>query len=94
MKDLPHHFGTDASLDAAQVEQIGTWLVQNADRRHAGAAAPQDRITLTRWFVREHREVPRAAWKRASVGSASNCAACHAGANQGDFDEHSIRIPR
>lgn len=91
MNDLPHHFGTDASLDLPTRNAVSAWLAANAGR---GAAPPQDRITLGAWFQREHREVSSATWKRPAVGGAANCSACHTGAAQGDFDEDNVRIPR
>ncbi len=95
MADLPRHFGTDASLDAAGTRRIADWLAAHAATgRRAGAVPAGDRITRSGWFVREHREVAASVWKRASVRSAANCAACHAGAEQGGFDEDSVRIPR
>ena len=39
-------------------------------------------------------EVPSAVWKLPAVKSAANCAACHTNAEQGDFRERNIRIPR
>jgi len=57
-------------------------------------APPEDRITRTPWFVREHREVSATTWKLPAVKSAANCGACHQGADQGDFSEHSVRVPR
>lgn len=91
MSNLNHHFGTDASLGSAEVKQISAWLAQSAGTREA---PPEDRITRSAWFVRKHDEVPAATWKRASIKSASNCAACHTRADQGDFNEHAVRIPR
>lgn len=91
MSGLGRHFRTDASIDAAEVAQISTWLAAGAGTREA---PPEDRITRSSWFVRKHDEVPAATWKRASIRSASNCAACHTRADQGDFDEHTVRIPR
>jgi hypothetical protein len=92
MSTLPRHFGTDASLDAGTAAEIGRWLQAHASR--AVAAVPEERITRSPWFVREHREVAAAPWARPAIKSASNCAACHPRADQGDFDEHDIRIPR
>lgn len=92
LSNLPHHFGTDASLDEPQVRAIGAWLARES--AGAGSAPPEDRITRSRWFLHEHDEVPAATWKRASIRSASNCAACHTRADQGDFNEHTVRIPR
>lgn len=95
MNDLPRHFGTDASVDAATQKALNVWLTAYAGSgKRARTAPPEDRITRGDWFVREHREVPAAAWKRASIKSAANCSACHEGAAQGMYDEHSIRIPR
>jgi mono/diheme cytochrome c family protein len=98
MNNLPRHFGVDASLDAATVSQISDWLQAHATigARARGNAAPppEDRISRSAWFVREHREVAAATWQRPSVKSPSNCAACHTRADQGDFNEHDIRIPR
>jgi mono/diheme cytochrome c family protein len=92
---LPHHFGTDASLDPATLREIATWLQANAAPSYPGVAPPpEDRITRSRWFVREHREVPAATWKSPAVVSASRCAACHTTADQGVFDEHDVRLPR
>ena len=93
MGSLPRHFGTDASLDAATTAEIGRWLQAHASTR-AAAAASEDRITRSAWFVREHREVGAAVWSRPAVKSASHCAACHPRADQGAFDEDDIRIPR
>lgn len=95
MSGLDKHFGVDASLDAAQSKAIGHWLQQNAASGwRAVSAPPQDRITRSRWFVRQHDEIGAAVWKRKSVGSAANCSACHSGAAQGNFNEHAVRIPR
>jgi hypothetical protein len=44
--------------------------------------------------VRQHDEVSASTFKRASIGSAANCSACHAGAAKGDFNEHAVHIPK
>jgi hypothetical protein len=95
MGSLPKHYGVDASLDAGTEKSLTTWLSSNAGSgKRAAEAPPQDRITLGRWFVREHDEVPARIWKLAAVKSAANCAACHTQAEQGDYRERNIRIPR
>lgn len=93
MSDLPRHYGSDASLDEALRRSLAAWLEANASRKRL-QAPPQDRITKSRWFVREHDEVPADAWRRASVKTAANCSACHPGAAKGDYAEHGVRIPR
>lgn len=94
MTGLDRHYGTDASLDAATVKQLGGWLQANAatDQRVA-EEPPQDRITRSAWFVRQHDEVEPAVWKLPSVKSAANCAACHTGADKGRFDDDHLRMP-
>jgi hypothetical protein len=95
MAGLDKHFGTDASLTAQENKNITEFLVANASSRWTSTGAPL-RITETQWFKGKHnaKEVAPAVWQRASVKSAANCQACHAGADKGDFNERSIRIPR
>lgn len=95
MGNLQNHYGTDASIDAATVKQLSVWLNTHAGTyKRVSAPPPDDRITRSAWFIREHDEVPAATWKRPAVKSAANCAACHTQADQGDFRERNIRIPR
>jgi cytochrome c peroxidase len=95
MNNLPNHFGTDASLDAASVQQISQWLqLYGGNYKRVTTEAPQDRITKSAWFIRKHDEVSAQTWKLAAVKSPSNCMACHQQANLGDFNEHRVRIPR
>lgn len=93
--NLPRHYGTDASLDAATLGQLERWLTANAGTyKRVREAPPQERITRSPWFLRKHDEIAPATWKLAQVKSASNCIACHTRADQGDFNERYIRIPR
>jgi hypothetical protein len=95
MSGLDKHFGSDASLDAPAAREIGAFLDKNAGRnRHMRSDKPLLRITETRWFVREHDEVPDRVWKNPKVKSAANCAACHTGAERGNYSEHGIRFPQ
>jgi hypothetical protein len=94
MSGLAQHYGSDATLDAASTERIGRWLQAQAGfSRRVREEPAEDRITRAPWFLREHRKVDAAVWKHPSVGSASNCAACHVGADRGRFDEHALRVP-
>ena len=94
MGQLQQHYGVDASLDEATVQQLSRWLQQHAatDSRRA-EPPPNDRITQSSWFVRKHREIDPAVWKLASVKSAAHCAACHRGAEQGVFDDDQLIYP-
>jgi hypothetical protein len=95
MGTLDKHFGSDASLDEATVAEILPFLEQNAaPERAVSLDKPVLRITETAWFTRQHDEISTATWKRDSIKSASNCMACHTGADKGNFDEDSVRIPK
>jgi Dihaem cytochrome c len=96
MGGLDKHYGTDASLDAASAKLITRWLTDNAGtyRRVSTTPPPDDRITRSAWFIRKHDDIGAAVWKRASIKSASNCMACHAGADKGDFEDDRVRIPK
>lgn len=94
MSSLDAHFGVDASLDTAAARRISAWLQANA----AASARwrpqpPEDRITRSAGFVRKHREIPSWVWSPPQVRRASQCAACHPGAERGDFDDDSLRLP-
>jgi nitrate/TMAO reductase-like tetraheme cytochrome c subunit len=99
MSGLSKHFGTDASIDQQRRSAITDFLVAQSGRRKFGDTrdangAPLLRITETRQFVSEHREISGATWTRTSIKSPANCTACHAQAAAGDYSEHSITIPR
>jgi hypothetical protein len=95
MNNLPRHYGADASLDPATVGELTAWLTANAGTyKRLSGAPPQDRISLSPWFIRKHDEVVAATWKLPAVKSAANCTACHAQAEQGDFNDRTVRIPR
>jgi hypothetical protein len=94
MARLDRHFGLDASADARTTDEIRTYLVSGSGRRQAvSAAMGLPRISDTRWFLREHYEVPRALWTSKAVKSPANCGACHTRAEQGDFSERTVRLP-
>jgi hypothetical protein len=94
MASLDKHFGADASLATAETKEITDFLVKFGSNRWSGAATPL-RITETMEFKRQHGgdELPAGVWKRPSVKGPSNCQACHPGADKGDFNERSIKIP-
>lgn len=93
MSNLDTHFGSNASLNESDTAAITDFLVKHASNRWTTSNAPL-RITETRWYKSRHRELSPAVFKRAAVGSHSNCAACHAKAAKGVFDERGVKIPR
>lgn len=98
MGGLDKHFGDDASLDAETAAKITSYLVANSadasGRRYGekllrGLPDSQTplRITELPKWVREHRKVPAWEWKHKDVRTKANCAACHADAPRGYFDD-------
>ena len=95
MGSLDRHFGTDAVLDPGTARELTAWLTAHAGSgKRVVAAPPEDRLTRSAWFTREHREVPASTWTLPAVKRPANCAACQPRAEQGSFDEHDIRLPR
>jgi Dihaem cytochrome c len=95
MSGLDKHFGSDASLDEPARRELLTYLERYSGGRGSGRYAAADgRITSTAWFRDAHDEVPATAWRHPSVRSAANCAACHPGAEAGDYAERNLRLPR
>ena len=95
MVGLDKHFGSDATLDAQDVKEITAYLVDNASNRWRAPTAPL-RITESTWFKSKHSgdEISPAVWKNPKVKSPANCQACHTGAENGDFSENNIKMPK
>lgn len=95
LRTLPEHFGTDASLEVATAREIEAWLTAHAgDAKRFPALPDEDRITRSRWFIRQHDEISAKTWQRAAIKSRTNCTACHRKADQGVFNESDVRIPK
>lgn len=102
MAGLDHHFGENASLDAAAAAQIGAYLAANGAEnwdtrpahlfRQRDAANPLS-ITATPGWMRFHRNLPEAIFKSKQVGTKGACNACHRDAATGRFDPQQIEIP-
>lgn len=93
MQGLDRHFGANAGLDAKTRDEILAFLERNASTRWGRNSAESLRITDTPWFRRKHDEVPQRVWTDPKVKSAANCAACHRGAAQGNYDEDDLALP-
>jgi hypothetical protein len=88
---LERHFGQNAELEAEAAAALEGWLTSNSGSAR-GAEAPL-RISESGYFLRKHREVSGRALARASIRTFANCAACHPGAQEWDFDEDRVNIP-
>jgi nitrate/TMAO reductase-like tetraheme cytochrome c subunit len=82
MDGLSDHFGEKASLPADSVAAIRAYLTQNA----GGGDGRLIRVTDQEWWRRKHR-LDSAVWRRKTVGSKSNCEACHREAGKGLYED-------
>lgn len=91
------HFGEDLALPATTAELIAGYLAANAGdtagsglgRKYMRWVKPDGtpiRITENPAFLRKH-PFPDTTWSDPQVVTRSNCLACHAGADAGDFDK-------
>ena len=98
MSGLDKHFGENASLDPPIQKEITDFLVRHSAGAGSNKSVPANatplRVIETTWFKREHRELRTDVLKCPKVGGPSNCMACHKGAEQRDFSEHAVAIPR
>jgi hypothetical protein len=104
-KALADHFGENAELDADVLASIKSFVMENAaDKSYykrarkianatEGIEAPL-RITEVRYIKRKHHEIPERMIKgNKDVKSLSYCDACHTQADNGVFDEDTVKIP-
>ena len=105
LQKLPEHFGERVELAPAARQELEGHLAANAaDRCGArlagkimaslGGQAPL-RVSQVPYLIHQHQDddLPADAFRRPGVGSLANCAACHTGAEQGDFNQRRVRIP-
>ena len=98
------HFGEDLALDEESSMEILKYLKANGAETTGAKrsvrimdslkGATPLRITETEYIVRKHRELRDIVFKRESIGSFSNCVACHRTADEGIFSERAIKIPK
>ena len=105
MAGQDQHFGSDLALDAATSAAVLKFMVDNAANQHRTEAGfkidqsvPKDttpqRITETPYWVKKHREIAAADWADPLVKRKSNCAACHADADLGTYEDGAMQIPK
>ena len=98
------HFGEAIELDPEAEKIIADYLKANASdysstklsskiMKSVGNRTPQ-RITEIPIFQQKHREISQDVIKRESIGSLSNCSACHTTAEKGIYDDDNVKIPK
>jgi hypothetical protein len=104
LNNLADHFGEDIDLDDESRKIIAEYLKANAAdyspaklsakiMKKIGNQTPL-RITQIPYIQRKHHELQPSVFKRKSIGSLSNCLACHTTAENGIYDDDNVTIPR
>jgi hypothetical protein len=104
INQMPKHFGESVRLDPQSKKVISKFLMENgADRSSAPKAgkimsslegkAPL-RITEVPYIQKKHRGIKKEVLNRKTIGSLSNCTACHTKAEEGNFNEYYVTIPK
>ncbi|MBF0213070.1 MAG: cytochrome b/b6 domain-containing protein [Magnetococcales bacterium] len=100
---LDNHFGENASLSEDVRRQMDDLLRTNAAHAWDTKAANQlrrvskeepMRITAAPYWLKKHRHIPADSYASKSIGSKSNCPACHQDAESGHFTPQAIRNPK
>jgi hypothetical protein len=103
---LDDHFGEEVDLDAESKEVVAEYLKANAAEYSSAKRAVKImrslrgqtpmRITDVPYIRHKHEDddIPPDAFQRKSVGSFSNCIACHTTAEKGIYDDDFVKIPK
>jgi hypothetical protein len=104
LNNLPSHFGDDVSLDQKSKQIIGEYLRTNAAENSSAKRARKIvrslngqtplRITETPYIQEKHHDLDASIFSRQSIGSFSNCIACHTRAEEGNYDDDFVKIPK
>jgi hypothetical protein len=98
------HFGESLALDDDSEKAILEYLTANSAEkssakravtimRSLGGDVPS-RITDIPYIRKKHRKITASILKRDSIGSPSNCLACHTTAEEGIYDDDNVIIPK
>lgn len=97
------HFGESLNLNTETKAAITGYLETNAAEHSNTKIAAKIikslrgqipiRITDIPYIQKKHRKIGSDTLKRKSIGSLSNCSACHKKAEQGNYDEDYVSIP-
>lgn len=104
INNLPSHFGEEVSLDGKSKNIISEYLQANSAERSSAKRARKIlkslggrtplRITETPYILEKHHEIDSNIFSSQSIGSESNCIACHLKAEQGNYDDDFVKIPK
>ncbi len=103
LDELEDHFGLSFELDQEAQKAVLAYLETNASEhstskravritKSVGSSTPV-RITEIPYIRDKHRKVSESVLNRPSIGSLSNCTACHRRAEEGNYDDDFVVIP-
>lgn len=104
LNGLADHFGETIELDAESKNEVSVYLRSNAAEfssselagkimKSIGSWIPL-RITEISYIQKNHHEINQNVLKQESVGSLSNCSACHTDAESGSYNDDNVKIPK
>ena len=104
LNSLVDHFGEEIDLDPESNKIILEYLKTNAANYSSAKLSGKimkslrnqtpSRITQISYIQRKHHEIQPKVFKRESIGSFSNCLACHTTAAKGIYEDDYVEIPR
>ncbi len=104
LENLDDHFGDAVELDDDAKQIISVYLKSKGAEKSSAEIAVKImrslrnqipmRITDIPYMRDKHHEISAKILKRESVGSLSNCEACHTMAENGNYDDDNVRIPK
>jgi hypothetical protein len=100
---LDDHFGEEIEVDSNRLKIISNYLSSYAAEtssakwavkimRCLGKQVP-GAITDIPYIRKKHRKISANVLKRKSIGSLSNCSACHTTAEKGIYEDDDVKIP-
>jgi hypothetical protein len=104
LSNLKDHFGEAVDIDAQSKDIIAKYVLENSAET-SGAKRPvkimkslkgqtPSRITEIPYIRHKHEDLSPEVFARKSVGSMSNCSACHKTADQGIYEDDNVVIPK
>ncbi len=101
---LDDHFGEQIDLDPDSIKIISDYLKPNGAENSSAKRAVKimrsignhvpSRITDIPYIREKHHELNPEVFKRESIGSLSNCIACHTTAEKGIYEDDNVKIPQ
>ena len=101
---LDDHFGEELEIDTESKNVILGYLITNSAEKSSAKRAVKImkslgnrtpvRITEIPYILEKHNEVDPDVFKKESIGSLSNCLACHTTAEKGVYEDDYVVIPK